>query len=1032
MARGKQRKGTMPKRSRRPVRRKADVIRTGEELAAYSYREDQIEEALATGKDSDRLKSYFGEARYRELHELAREARRRSVRGGPRVLILPGIMGSTIGRRRAILDDVLWFDPVDIMLGHLPRLALNGAPEKYAALGVIPLAYIGLKLRLQLAGFDADFHYYDWRQSLDVLGRELITKLTTESAANVLVVAHSMGGLVVRAAIARDSSTTSKITRLVMLGTPNHGSFAPAQAIRGVYPVVKQVAALDPFHNEEELSSSLFTTLPGLYQLLPTGEKFKDLNLFDANSWPTKGPQPRQPILRNVPIIQQSLAQADDRFSLIVGVNQETVVSLKIESNEFVYEHSMEGDGTVPKAFAELAGTKTYYVEESHGSLPNNGLVAQATIDILRQGATSALPEQWTPTRRSPTRMVSEKELRVPAYGGRQGKALTEQEIRHVLDGFVAPDSHDPNIASDAMVVTQTLEIGYQDQPLNQVIVGRRRQHRIDIRLALGSITELDARAYILGIFRNVAPSGPADALDQRMGGAIKDFTTRRMFRGNVGEVFVMPTGRHPLPAEFILFAGLGDFDQFNDAVLQVSAENIVRTCIRTCVEEFGTVLLGGRSGQDIGMSLQNLLIGFFRGLKDADNDHWFRRITICEMNPQRYKEIRAALLRLSSTPLFDEIEVTFDEVSISPALIPSTPRALRSPEPAYLMVRHEPAGKGESLFTASILTSGSKASVIADTKHVADDDLERYLKEVEAPTFNLKSLDGFGHRLAQLVLGERVLTVLLQMKERHLVVVHDAPASRVPWEAIQVEGWAPATNQGLSRRYVASNLSVAKWLEQRQRADKLRLLLVVNPTEDLPGAEEEGDRIESLFKSQPSMVIDKLNGSQATKAVLLDKFRSGSYDVMHYAGHAFFDPRVPARSGILCHSKEVLSGADLAAIGNLPSLVFFNACEAGRIRKPPERKKRDLDIDKRIERAAGLAEAFLRGGVANYLGTYWPVGDEAAEAFARTFYTELLMQKTIGAALLAGREKIRSEVKSIDWADYIHYGSYDFVLKQS
>ena len=246
------------------------------------------------------------------------------------------------------------------------------------------------------------------------------------------------------------------------------------------------------------------------------------------------------------------------------------------------------------------------------------------------------------------------------------------------------------------------------------------------------------------------------------------------------------------------------------------------------------------------------------------------------------------------------------------------------------------------------------------------------------------------------------------------------------------MNGWVPAIDRGLSRRYLAGNLSVAKWLEQRQRTEKLTLLLVVNPTQDLPGAEKEGERIESLFGgAQPGVVMEKVHGPQATKAELLQKFRSGAYDVVHYAGHAFFDPRVPARSGILCHGKEVLSGADLAAIGNLPSLVFFNACEAGRIRKPPEKKIQNLNIEKRLERTVGLAEAFLRGGVANYVGTYWPVGDESAGAFAQTFYTELLRQQTIGAALLAGREKVRVELESVDWADYIHYGSYDFALKQ-
>jgi hypothetical protein len=74
-------------------------------LHAYSYDSYQFENLLATGEDAERLKVYFGEARYQELRELALQAQvhERKARGGPRVLILPGIMGSTIGRARPIL-----------------------------------------------------------------------------------------------------------------------------------------------------------------------------------------------------------------------------------------------------------------------------------------------------------------------------------------------------------------------------------------------------------------------------------------------------------------------------------------------------------------------------------------------------------------------------------------------------------------------------------------------------------------------------------------------------------------------------------------------------------------------------------------------------------------------------------------------------------------------------------------------------------------------------------------------------------------
>ena len=59
-----------------------------------------------------------------------------------------------------------------------------------------------------------------------------------------------MGGLVARAALA---AAGEKVSRLIMLGTPNYGSFAPAQVIRGTYDVVQKVAAADLEHDAAQL-----------------------------------------------------------------------------------------------------------------------------------------------------------------------------------------------------------------------------------------------------------------------------------------------------------------------------------------------------------------------------------------------------------------------------------------------------------------------------------------------------------------------------------------------------------------------------------------------------------------------------------------------------------------------------------------------------------------------------------------------------------------------------------------------------------
>jgi CHAT domain-containing protein len=203
---------------------------------------------------------------------------------------------------------------------------------------------------------------------------------------------------------------------------------------------------------------------------------------------------------------------------------------------------------------------------------------------------------------------------------------------------------------------------------------------------------------------------------------------------------------------------------------------------------------------------------------------------------------------------------------------------------------------------------------------------------------------------------------------------------------------------------------------------------MVVKPTGDLPEANKEGERIQKVFADQSDIRITMLAREKATRPAILKAITSGEYDVMHYAGHAYFDPVNRSRSGIVCSGKTILSGADLGGLNNLPSLVFFNACESARVRG--DRKPRSLGLREQAEHSIGLAEAFLRGGVANFVGTYWPVGDSSASTFAGTLYRLLLSGKPLGDAVTESRQTL-VKANSIDWADYIHYGDFRFVIKR-
>ena len=1014
---------------------------TAREQTGFELPAEKIERALLTGESRGLLEDYFGPENYSQFRDLAREAATRSVRGEARVLILPGIMGSRLARTALLkVEDILWINPFEIAAGQLTALKLDGGASRYHASGVILFAYLKLKLRLRIAGYDADFFAYDWRRSLADLGASLADSIRQDPASRVSLVAHSMGGLVARAALFNSGEARRKISQLIMLGTPNYGSFAPAQVIRATYDVVQKMATLDLRHSAEQLSDEVFNTFPGLYEMLPSPEKFTAVNLYDIASWPKVGPKPRSKLLSAVKPVIDHLAEADSRFFLVAGVNQDTVTGLRVENDEFKYQISPDGDGTVPLAFARLAGIpdrQTYYVEEGHGSLPNSGAVELAVLDLLSTGKTSALPNQ-PPVPSRVTRLVSEAELRELALRAPGVGQLGSADYRHLLDSVAAPPSVERSLTMSApspvnpdTLSSSSPRFTMLNQRFQNLTIGRRRQRRIDLKLAYGSITDVNSKAYLLGVFRNVPPSGAAKAVDRRLGGAIADFTARRMLSGDVGAIFTVPAGRNQLPAEMVLFAGLGPFDQFNTDVQQLVAENAIRLLARSQIDEIATVLLGIGTGQSVGIVLQHLLVGFLRGLADADPDQRFRSITICETDSARFSEMRSELYKLVGTALFDDVELTLNEIEVPPPE-PAFARVLEpSPESVYVMVREEGSSKTQRHYRLSILGAGMKASVVSAVRTIDDSELSSLLKKFDkavGPGSRFTDIAQFGKQFSDMVLPAEICAVLESMKDRHLVVVHDAATARIPWETLAINGWSPAVAGGLSRRYLADNLPIATWLEERRAEPSLRLLLIVNPTEDLDGAEDEGKRIEQLAAAKSDIDVTVLREKDASKAAILSALRTGTYDCVHYAGHAFFDPKSRGRSGLWCAGREVLTGSDFMGMSNLPFLVFFNACEAGRIRgrAPSPTKPASVQADE----SSGVAEALMRGGIANYMSTYWPVGDNAAEKFSTTFYDKILSSDSIGKAMLAGRKAICGP-KERDWADYILYGNSDFVLKR-
>lgn len=395
--------------------------------------DEQLVALLRSGAHAALLSAYFGNLAYRELSELAKLAALRGNERGPLVYILPGIMGSRLGAGDRESADLIWLHPAAVSEGALLQLALPG-PRSLQAVGIMLPGYLKLQLSLTIAGFTPVFHPFDWRCDLDLLAHAFLREIERSGADQVFVVGHSMGGLVARCALAHD--TKRRIAKLIQLGAPNCGSYAPVQALRAVYPTVRKIAALDQQHSAEELARVVFLTLPGLYQLLPSGEN----DLFDVNSWPNDDLRPDTALLVQARQRRAELPGADDRCFLIAGIRQETITSVALRDSMFEYTIRRDGDGTVPASLARWHGAQTWYIEENHGALTNNNTVLAAIDDILQAGGTTRLQSHAPPPDQTIVRQVSDQQLRAEVTRKVRWDSLSPDSRRRILDPVISPE----------------------------------------------------------------------------------------------------------------------------------------------------------------------------------------------------------------------------------------------------------------------------------------------------------------------------------------------------------------------------------------------------------------------------------------------------------------------------------------------------------------------------------------------------------------------------------------------------------------
>ncbi len=219
--------------------------------------------------------------------------------------------------------------------------------------------------------------------------------------------------------------------------------------------------------------------------------------------------------------------------------------------------------------------------------------------------------------------------------------------------------------------------------------------------------------------------------------------------------------------------------------------------------------------------------------------------------------------------------------------------------------------------------------------------------------------------RIARLIynrLPPAVMQALAELPPGASLLI-DASAGELSWELAHDGEDYLALKVAVARRFLLAHPPRQNPLPPRRQ---FTALIIGNPTGDLPHADREVEELVRLLQATPGTAPPRiLMRRRATRSAVLGELASGAYDLVHYSGHAFFDPATPEGGGLILAPNEVLTGAEIEKnLGGRP-FVFLNGCETARQQVDAASVDDPAGLAYLGQNAAGLASAFVQGGAA-------------------------------------------------------------------
>ncbi len=515
----------------------------------------------------------------------------------------------------------------------------------------------------------------------------------------------------------------------------------------------------------------------------------------------------------------------------------------------------------------------------------------------------------------------------------------------------------------------------------------------------VSSVTRADVLA--ISVFDDVDPQGAGAAIDRVTGGMVSQ--AQQMPGRLIG------VRSDQLDVDYLCALSLGSVtDEHGDSTavataVKKAAREIMEICVNEGFAALAVVTFGGASLKPFELAVNAMLEGFLTVQSNVV-------IKWAESDPEKFEELVDIL---ADSPRADVTTV------VKPS---EAEPATRYPW-FNLTVNY-----GDGVLNVTALAPEGNGVAWTNPVDVAEKTIESLCLGTGATgnqTPSQRELEKRGELLSALLFGDQVEEFWKRYHDVPLAITHNAEASKLPFEMMRfdvpgVSEHTPSTNAGIHRWLAVGGGRMSSSFGRPRLSRKLRIGLIIDPTNNLPGAQTEGRNVRKVLLAMGDKVQLQVLGLDALTANLQnvsDMLRQ--VDVLHYCGHAFFADDDRSQSGLILAENEVLTSEKLEAITPIPRVMIFNACQAGRVRgqhSPPKTE------------SFSLAEMVLRGGVEAFLGTFWEVGDDAAESFAGDLYTQLSSGLTLRESVTMARRKLENEQLN-EWANYCLYGDGRFQL---